>query len=162
MAIEAFDTHRAVKDLKAAGFGDSQAEALVDTIGTANTALHNFATKEDLTAFATKEDLKAFATKEDLKAFATKEDLKAFATKEDLKAFATKEDLNAFSKKEDLSALANRFEERIDVWESRFKERFTTGMLLLEQRLTIKFGVGLVAIVAAVVGLVRGFDFLAG
>ena len=153
MAIEAFDTHRAVKDLKAAGFGDSQAEALVDTIGTANTALHNFATKEDLTAFATKEDLKAFATKEDLKAFATKEDLKAFATKEDLKAF---------SKKEDLSALANRFEERIDVWESRFKERFTTGMLLLEQRLTIKFGVGLVAIVAAVVGLVRGFDFLAG
>ena len=153
MAIEAFDTHRAVKDLKAAGFGDSQAEALVDTIGTANTALHNFATKEDLTAFATKEDLKAFATKEDLK---------AFATKEDLKAFATKEDLNAFSKKEDLSALANRFEERIDVWESRFKERFTTGMLLLEQRLTIKFGVGLVAIVAAVVGLVRGFDFLAG
>ncbi len=144
MAIEAFDTHRAVKGLKAAGFGDSQAEALVDTIGTANTALHNFATKEDL------------------KAFATKEDLKAFATKEDLKAFATKEDLNAFSKKEDLSALANRFEERIDVWESRFKERFTTGMLLLEQRLTIKFGVGLVAIVAAVVGLVRGFDFLAG
>ena len=135
MAIEAFDTHRAVKDLKAAGFGDSQAEALVDTIGTANTALHNFATKEDL---------------------------KAFATKEDLKAFATKEDLNAFSKKEDLSALANRFEERIDVWESRFKERFTTGMLLLEQRLTIKFGVGLVAIVAALVGLVRGFDFLAG
>ena len=135
MAIEAFDTHRAVKGLKAAGFGDSQAEALVDTIGTANTALHNFATKEDL---------------------------KAFATKEDLKAFATKEDLNAFSKKEDLSALANRFEERIDVWESRFKERFTTGMLLLEQRLTIKFGVGLVAIVAAVVGLVRGFDFLAG
>ncbi len=135
MAIEAFDTHRAVKDLKAAGFGDSQAEALVDTIGTANTALHNFATKEDLTAFATKEDLKAFATKEDLKAFA---------------------------KKEDLSALASRFEERIDVWESRLEERFTTGMLLLEQRLTIKFGVGLVAIVAALVGLVRGFDFLAG
>ena len=144
MAIEAFDTHRAVKDLKAAGFGDSQAEALVDTIGTANTALHNFATKEDLTAFATKEDLKAFATKEDLKAFATKEDIKAFA------------------KKEDLSALASRFEERIDVWESRLEERFTTGMLLLEQRLTIKFGVGLVAIVAALVGLVRGFDFLAG
>ena len=126
MAIEAFDTHRAVKDLKAAGFGDSQAEALVDTIGTASTALHNFATKEDLKAFATKEDLKAFA------------------------------------KKEDLSALASRFEERIDVWESRLEERFTTGMLLLEQRLTIKFGVGLVAIVAALVGLVRGFDFLAG
>lgn len=97
MAIEVFDTHRAVKELQAAGFGDSQAEALVNTIGTANPALHNFATKEDLNALA-----------------------------------------------------------------SRLEERILTSTELLEQRLTIKFGVGVVAIVVAVVGLVRGLDFPAG
>ena len=131
--MEIFDTHRAVKELQAAGFGDSQAEALVNTIGGANAALRNFATKEDLKVFATKKDLKAFATKEDLKAFATKEDLKAFATKEDL------------------SALSDRFEERI-----------ATSMVLLEQRLTIKFGVGVVAIVGAMVAMLRGLEFLTG
>ena len=108
MSIEVFDTHRAVKELQAAGFGDSQAEALVNTIGTANAALHNFATKEDL------------------------------------------------------NALASRLEERIDTMGSRFEERILSSTELLEQRLTVKFGVGVVAIVAAVVGLVRGLDFLTG
>ena len=106
--MEVFDTHRAVKELQAAGFGDSQAVALVNTIGTANAALHNFATQEDL------------------------------------------------------NALASRLEERIDNMGSRLEERILSSTELHEQRLTIKFGVGVVAIVAAVVGLVRGLDFLTG
>lgn len=106
--METFDTHRAVKELQAAGFGDSQAEALVNTIGAANAAMQTFATKEDL------------------------------------------------------SALATRLEERMDAMHGRLEERLVTSAELLEHRLTVKFGVGIVATVAAVVGLIRGLDFLIG
>ncbi len=46
MAPPAFDTHRAVKSLTVAGFSDSQAEAVVETVGTALDK--TLATKADL------------------------------------------------------------------------------------------------------------------
>ena len=49
MAVSAFDTHKAVKDLREAGFGEEQAEAMVATVGqAANQNIQNFATKTDI------------------------------------------------------------------------------------------------------------------
>ena len=48
MATFVFDTHRAVKDLAAAGFPEAQAEALVEIVGGAMG--ENVATKADLDA----------------------------------------------------------------------------------------------------------------
>ena len=48
MATFVFDTHRAVKDLAAAGFPEAQAEALVEIVGAA--VGENAATKSDLDA----------------------------------------------------------------------------------------------------------------
>ena len=48
MATFVFDTHRAVKDLAAAGFPEAQAEALVEIVGAA--VGENAATKADLDA----------------------------------------------------------------------------------------------------------------
>ena len=46
MATLPFDTHKAVKDLQEAGFDETQAEALVATVGTA--IVGNVATKYDI------------------------------------------------------------------------------------------------------------------
>jgi len=46
MSALLFDTHKAVKDLQEAGFDESQAEAVVGTVGTA--LLGNVATKQDV------------------------------------------------------------------------------------------------------------------
>ena len=46
MSTLAFDTHKAVKALKDAGFAEAQAEAVVSTVGDAVGG--NVATKEDL------------------------------------------------------------------------------------------------------------------
>jgi len=69
MAMPAFDTHKAVKELCSAGFDDAQAEAVVDQIhGAVN---ENVATKADIERLATKEELRDaianLATKEELK-----------------------------------------------------------------------------------------------
>lgn len=88
MAV-AFDTHRAVKTLEAAGTSTPEAEALVQIIGAAINGER--VTKADVEEIG--RGLEGFATKEDFERFATKEDLKGFATKEDLERFATKEDL---------------------------------------------------------------------
>ena len=88
MAV-AFDTHRAVKTLEAAGTSTPEAEALVQIIGAAINGER--ITKADVEEIG--RGLEGFATKEDFERFATKEDLKGFATKEDLERFATKEDL---------------------------------------------------------------------
>lgn len=77
-----FDTLRAARTLKAAGFGDAKAEAVAEIVQAV--ANGNRVTKVDLQEFATKADLERFATKEDLERFATKEDLKRFATKAEL------------------------------------------------------------------------------
>jgi hypothetical protein len=50
-----FDTHEVVKQLKAAGFTDEQAEAVTRVVHTAQ--------RVDLSSLATKTDLAAFATK---------------------------------------------------------------------------------------------------
>ena len=141
MSIEVFDTHRAVKELQAAGFGDSQAEALVNTIGAANAALHNFPTKDDLNALARRHDERI--------------DTMGNRLDERIDTMGSRLD-------ERIDTMGSRLEERIDTMGSRLEERILTSTQLLEQRLTVKFGVGVVAIVAAVVGLVRGLDFLTG
>ena len=48
MSTLAFDTHKAVKALKQAGFGDAQAEAVVATVGDAMGG--DVATKSDIAA----------------------------------------------------------------------------------------------------------------
>jgi hypothetical protein len=104
--ITTFDTHELVKDLKAAGFNDDQAEAVTRAVTKARDIdLSNLATKTDLATLATKTDLASFATKTDLASFATKTDLANFATKTDLANFATKTDLANFATKTELAEL---------------------------------------------------------
>jgi hypothetical protein len=58
MSAVPFDTHEAVKELKAAGFPDEQAEAVTRVVRDAQSMdLSSLATKTDLAAFATKRDL---------------------------------------------------------------------------------------------------------
>ncbi len=66
MAPPAFDTHRAVKSLTVAGFSDSQAEAVVETVGTALDK--TLATKADLQPLRADLDgmMSTMATKADL------------------------------------------------------------------------------------------------
>lgn len=56
MTTAAFDTHSAVKQLRAAGVNDEQAETLVDIIGR---AIGDPVTKADLGPLATKEFVRA-------------------------------------------------------------------------------------------------------
>ena len=79
-----FDTLRAARTLKAAGFGDAQAEAVAEVVQAV--ANGNRVTKPDLEGFATKADLERFATKEDLAPLATKADLEPFATRAEVKS----------------------------------------------------------------------------
>jgi hypothetical protein len=58
MSAIPFDTHEVVKELKAAGFTDEQAEAVTRVVRTAQSIdLSSLATKTDLAVFATKVDL---------------------------------------------------------------------------------------------------------
>ncbi len=112
-----FDTLRAARTLKAAGFGDVKAEAVAEIVQAV--ANGNRVTKADMRGFATKADFDQFAGTLDLDRFATKVDLERFATKADLKRFATKADLEP---------LVTRAEFKSDLQE-------------LELRLTIRMGV---------------------
>ena len=135
--MSVFDTHKAVKALCHAGFGNSQAEAVVEQInGAVN---ENVATKFDLERFATKEDLQRFATKEDLAEL--RDEVRRCATKEELaelrdevRRCATKEDLQQFATKEDLA---------------RLEARISGAML--------KYGFGIAALV---VTLIKLLDFV--
>ena len=55
MATLVFDTHKAVKTLREAGFEETQAEAMVETVG--NAMGENVATKADIEPLATKADV---------------------------------------------------------------------------------------------------------
>lgn len=88
-----FDTLRAARTLKAAGFGDAKAEAVAEIVQAV--ANGNRVSKVDLQGFATKADFDQFVRTLDLDRFATKEDLERFATKEDLARFATKAELKS-------------------------------------------------------------------
>ena len=74
MATVIFDTYKAVSQLRAAGFDESQAAAMVTTI--CDVLGGNLATKEDIRDMATKEDVAAvrreMATKADLHAQETR------------------------------------------------------------------------------------------
>ncbi len=107
-ALAVFDTLRAARTLKAAGFGDAQAEAVAEIVQVA--ANGNRVVKSDLEGFATKADLEPLATKADLERFATKADLERFATKADLEALAAKTAL-----KSDLQDLELRLTIRMGV-----------------------------------------------
>ncbi len=158
-----FDTLRAARTLRAAGFEDAKAEAVAEVVqAVANgnrvtrADMQGVAMKVDLERFATKEDLKGFATKKDLERFATKEDLKGFATKEDLKRFATKADLERFATKEDLE----RFATKADLESLAAKAALKSDLQDLELRLTIRLGVVAAASVTLTTALVVGINQL--
>ena len=129
-----FDTLRAARTLRAAGFGDAQAEAVAEVVQAV--ANGNRVTRADMQGVAMKVDLERFATKAELQAelqrFATKKDLERFATKAELQAelqrFATKEDLERFATKADLKPFATQAAVKSDLQD-------------LELRLTIRMGV---------------------
>ena len=153
--MPAFDTHKAVKALRQAGFDDVQAEAVVDQINGAIT--ENLVFKADLAE--TERNLAAridsCATKDDLDAavasLATKEELRVvvapLATKEELHAavahLATKEELRNYATKEDLAQL---------------ELRMTVKMEALTGKMLRYLGGGL----ALVVALIKGLDLLVG
>lgn len=149
-----FDTLRAARTLRAAGFGDAKAEAVAEVVqAVANgnrvtrADMQGVAMKVDLERFATKADLERFATKADLEGFATKADLEKFATKADLERFATKADLERFATKADLEALAAKTALKSDLQD-------------LELRLTIRLGVVAAASVTLTTALVVGINQL--
>ncbi len=131
-----FDTLRAARTLKAAGFGDAKAEAVAEIVQAV--ANGNRVSKVDLQGFATKADFDQFAATLDLDRFATKVDLERFATKEDLERFATKADLDALASK---TALKSDLQE-------------------LELRLTIRMGVVAATSVTLTTALVVGLNQL--
>ena len=108
-----FDTLRAARTLKAAGFGDAKAEAVAEIVQAV--ANGNRVSKADMQEFATKADFDRFASSLDLERFATKEDLKRFATKADLERFATKADLERFATRSELQDLELRLTIRMGV-----------------------------------------------
>ena len=122
-----FDTLRAARTLKAAGFGDAKAEAVAEIVQAV--ANGNRVSKVDLRDFATKADFDRFSSRLDLERFATKEDLKRFATKEDLKRFATKEDLERFATKAELQELELRLTIRTGVMIAS-SSAITTGLIV--------------------------------
>ncbi|MCY4059204.1 MAG: hypothetical protein OXG44_14500 [Gammaproteobacteria bacterium] len=83
--MPAFDTHKAVKALRHAGFDDVQAEAVVDQINGAIT--ENLVFKADLAETERNLAVRIDTTKEDPRNYATKDDFANRITKEDLAQF---------------------------------------------------------------------------
>ena len=143
MAALTFDTCATIKSLRDSGADEPLAEAIVSAIQMGMGHLDDLATKSDLKNFPTRADLKAelenFATKADLENFATKADLKAelenFATKT-----ALKEGLENCATKADLKDL---------------EDRMTARMTILEQRMTIRLGLMLVAVAGLSLGIAK-------
>ena len=135
-----FDTLRAARTLKAAGFGDAKAEAVAEIVQAV--ANGNRVSKADMQGFATKADFERFVSTLDLESFTTKADLDRFAKTLHLERFATKEDLKVdlerFATKEDLKPLVTRAELKSELQE-------------LELRLTIRMGV--LAVSAVTIGV---------
>ena len=105
MDPRAFDTHKAVKALKVAGFSDPQAEAVVETVGTAMG--ESLATKTDLEMalqpLMTKADdldtaRKSMASKTDLDALEQRMITKA-GLDATLRSMVSKADLAAFEQR---------------------------------------------------------------
>ena len=95
MTANAFDTLKAAKSLKAAGFDDAQAEAVVAAVGDA--AREHTAPLETSTAaigerMATKGDIANMVTKDDIANMVTKDDIANMATKDDVAKMVTKDE----------------------------------------------------------------------
>ena len=101
MSATAFDTLSTARDLEAAGFERTQAEAIALALGRTR---EDAATKADLAPLATKADLAPLATKADLAPLATKAELEPLATKVELAPLATKVELAALE-----TRMTNRF-----------------------------------------------------
>ena len=151
MATVIFDTYKAVRQLRAAGFDESQAAAMVSTIY--DVLGGNLATKEDIQDMATKADIAAVRQE-----MATKEDLAAvrqeMATKADIKDMATKEDLAAVRRematKEDIASVRREMDSKPD----------KADLHALETRLTIRMGGMILGAVGLVLAILRLFpDF---
>ena len=112
MATFVFDTHRAVKDLAAAGFTEPQAEALVEIVGAA--VGENVVTKGDLDAMEQR-----------------------LTARFDAKFAAQKQDTDAR-----IDALEQRTAARFAAMESKLDAEIRavrSDMRSMEQRLTLKF-----------------------
>ena len=89
MAVVPLDTHEVVKELRAAGFTDEQAEAVTRVVRKAQEIdLSNLATKSDIALLRSEFEVFRSATKSDIEALrsATKSDIETLrsATKSDL------------------------------------------------------------------------------
>ena len=142
MDPRAFDTHKAVKALKVAGFSDPQAEAVVETVGTAMG--ESLATKTDLELA-----LQPMMTKADLDTA-----LKSMASKTDLELalqpLMTKADdldtaLKSMASKTDLDALEQRMITKAGLDATLKSMASKADLAALEQRMTIKLGAMVVA-----------------
>ena len=133
--MPAFDTHKAVKALRSAGFDDTQAEAVVDQI---NGAINeNVATKTDLEKLPTREELR-----QEIEKLATKTDLERFVTeqrlREEVAKLATKDDLQ-----QEVAKLELRIETAFEKQASRSLRHF-------------------MVLAAAIVGMTKALDLLIG
>ena len=93
MTANAFDTLKAAKSLKAAGFDDAQAEAVVAAVGDAareHTAPLEASTAAIAERMATKDDIANMATKDDFANMATKDDVAKMVTKDEFAMLADK------------------------------------------------------------------------
>ena len=115
MVARAFDTHKAVKALKVAGFSDPQAEAVVETVGTAMG--------------------ESLATKTDLEMA-----LQPMMTKADLDAA-----LKSMASKTDLDTLEQRMITKVALDATLRSMVSKADLAAFEQRMTIKFGAMVVA-----------------
>lgn len=144
--MPAFDTHKAVKALRSAGFDDTQADAVVDQI---NGAINkNVATKTDLEQLPTKEELR-----QEIAKLATKEELARYSTKEELRQevakLATKEEL-----RDEVAKLATKDDLRQEV--AKLELRIETEI----EKQSSKYLRSMVVVVAGIVGLAKALELL--
>ena len=130
MAALIFDTHRAVKNLEEAGFEESQAEAVVDMVGSA--VGENVATSSDLRAFSDSTTIR-------LDGFEQRIESRPGSSS------ASSLDWTAFEQR--IESRLDGFEQRMDAFEQRMmanflasEERNRAEIKSLEHRMTIKLG----------------------
>ena len=142
MVPPAFDTHRAVKSLTIAGFSDSQAEAVVETVGVAMD--ETLATKTDLQPIRADLDrvVETMATKTDLEPIRADLDgvIEMMATKTDLQPIRADLDgvIKTMATKTDLEMALQPIRADLDGVMGTMASK--TDLAALEQRMTIKLG----------------------
>lgn len=114
MAALFFDTHRAVKSLEEAGFEESQAEAVVEMVGSA--VGENVATSSDLRSFEERSTVRMDAFEERI---------------------TTR--MDAFEER--ITARMDAFEERTTARMDAFEKRITARMDAFEKRITPRMDV---------------------